>query len=73
MNTTLHYAKAALLGAMLLSMTASPALAQKKNPERDVFFGQTHSHTSWSVDAYLIGKQLTREDEKRLMQAVPHA
>jgi Protein of unknown function (DUF3604) len=33
------------------------------NPDRDCFFGQTHSHTSWSVDAYLIGNHLTTPED----------
>jgi hypothetical protein len=33
------------------------------NPDRDVFFGQTHSHTSWSMDAYLIGNHLTTPED----------
>jgi Protein of unknown function (DUF3604) len=48
----------------------APALARTKpaqtvpsNPDRDCFFGQTHSHTSWSMDAYLIGNHLTTPEE----------
>jgi len=33
------------------------------NPDRDCFFGQTHSHTSWSVDAYLIGNHITTPED----------
>ena len=33
------------------------------NPERDVFFGQTHVHTSWSLDAYVIGNTVTGPEE----------
>ncbi len=29
------------------------------NPDRDAFFGQTHNHTSWSPDAYVIGNSIT--------------
>jgi hypothetical protein len=29
------------------------------NPDRNVYFGQTHIHTSWSMDAYTIGNTLT--------------
>ena len=36
----------------------SPAAVQK-SPERNAYFGQTHSHTSWSLDAYIIGNHLT--------------
>jgi hypothetical protein len=33
------------------------------NPDRDVFFGQTHVHTSWSVDAYVIGNTVTGPED----------
>lgn len=39
-------------------LMAQPALAQG-NPQRDVFFGETHVHTSWSLDAFSIGNTLT--------------
>ena len=29
------------------------------NPERDAYFGETHVHTSWSLDAFAIGNVLT--------------
>jgi Protein of unknown function (DUF3604) len=32
-------------------------------PQREAFFGQTHSHTSWSLDAYIIGNHLTGPEE----------
>jgi hypothetical protein len=38
---------------------AWPALAQTKNPDRDAYFGETHVHTAWSLDAYLFGNHLT--------------
>ena len=36
----------------LLIQTGSPTYAQK-NPEREAYFGETHVHTSWSLDSYL--------------------
>src|SRR5215813_6908308 len=36
---------------------SAPALAG--NPERDAYFGETHVHTSWSLDAFAIGNVLT--------------
>ncbi len=52
---------------------AQPAAAQAgtpvapsglaSNPDRDVFFGQTHVHTSWSLDAYVIGNTVTGPEE----------
>jgi hypothetical protein len=29
------------------------------NPLRDAYFGETHVHTSWSLDAWLFGNRLT--------------
>ena len=49
---------AVLLGAGLVILTAAPAFAQEV-PQRDVFFGETHVHTSWSFDAYIFGNHLT--------------
>src|SRR6476659_9450705 len=34
-------------------------LAQEKNPDRNAYFGETHVHTSWSLDAFAIGNVLT--------------
>src|SRR5271169_3967995 len=28
-------------------------------PDREAFFGETHQHTSWSVDAFLFGNTIT--------------
>jgi hypothetical protein len=49
----------ALLAVALLGLAATPALAQQKNPLRDAYFGETHVHTSWSLDAWLGGNRLT--------------
>ena len=37
---------------------AAPAWAAP-NPDRDAYFGETHVHTSWSLDAWLIGNRVT--------------
>src|SRR3990172_6632928 len=50
---------AVLLGAALMIVMASPGLAQQRNPERNAYFGETHVHTSWSLDAFAIGNTLT--------------
>ena len=52
---------AALLGAGLCGC-AMLAHAEK-NPLRDVFFGETHLHTSWSFDAYVFGNTLAGPEE----------
>ena len=50
-----------LLGAGLCSSTL---LAHaEKNPLRDVFFGESHVHTSWSFDAFVFGTTLTGPEE----------
>jgi hypothetical protein len=41
--------------AILLTSSASAA----GNPERHAYFGETHVHTSWSLDAFAIGNTLT--------------
>ena len=43
-------------------LSASPSFAQG-TPERNVYFGQTHVHTSWSFDAYVFGNTLAGPDE----------
>ena len=50
---------AVLLGAALMIVMASQGLAQQRNPERNAYFGETHVHTSWSLDAFSIGNTIT--------------
>jgi Protein of unknown function (DUF3604) len=47
-----------LLGVALVALMATSALAQE-TPQRDVVFGETHVHTSWSFDAYIFGNHIT--------------
>jgi hypothetical protein len=48
---------------VILSLVAAlPALAEP-NPDRDAYFGETHIHTSWSVDAWVMGNRITGPDE----------
>jgi Protein of unknown function (DUF3604) len=44
---------------LVLALSIVPAHAQEKNTERNVYFGETHVHTSWSLDAWLFGNRLT--------------
>ena len=44
-----------LFGCAVLTFAVSTLVMADGNPDREVYFGQTHSHTSWSIDAYLIG------------------
>ena len=39
--------------------TAGTVWAQKPNPLRDAYFGETHQHTSWSFDAFIFGNTKT--------------
>jgi len=62
------------LGWGVVTLTAATALAQSA-PERQAFFGQTHSHTSWSLDAYIIGNHITGPEDAykfSMGQAVKH-
>jgi hypothetical protein len=49
------------VGALLLGF-ASHAFAQG-NPLRDAYFGETHVHTSWSLDAWTFGNRVTGPDD----------
>src|SRR6516165_6858002 len=35
----------------------------EKNPDRNAYFGETHIHTSWSVDAWVFGDRITGPDD----------
>jgi hypothetical protein len=46
--------------ALAITCVAVAAAAQAQgNTGRNAYFGQTHSHTSWSLDAYIIGNHVT--------------
>ena len=45
------------------SKAPAPPGKVPSNPERDAYFGQTHVHTSWSFDAYIMGTTLTGPEE----------
>src|SRR5271165_4641101 len=44
---------------------AAPAAEERveKNPDRNAYFGEEHIHTSWSVDAWLMGNRITGPDD----------
>src|SRR5262245_55965486 len=54
-----HAGVASLMVLLAATLAGAPALAQQRNPERNAYFGETHVHTSWSVDAWLFGNHLT--------------
>src|SRR5206468_9252889 len=58
MKTAQQCPVVAVLVTAILSLVALSALAAP-NPERDAYFGETHVHTSWSLDAFSIGNTLT--------------
>ena len=43
--------------------TSNPEQPPKPNPDRNAYFGEEHIHTSWSVDAWLMGNRLTGPDD----------
>ena len=45
------------------TLVIAPAFAQEKNAERNAYFGETHLHTSWSLDAWVFGNRLTGPDD----------
>lgn len=49
--------------ASLACGLAAAADAPKPNPDREAYFGETHIHTSWSVDAWAIGNRMTGPDD----------
>lgn len=51
--------RAALLASAAMALILTTAEAQ----ERQAYFGQTHLHTSWSLDAYIIGNTVTGPEE----------
>ena len=43
--------------SVALLLLAASAHAVEPNPELDVYFGTTHGHSSWSIDAFALGNQ----------------
>ena len=41
----------------------APEAAMQPNRERNAYFGETHIHTSWSVDAWVMGNRMTGPGE----------
>jgi hypothetical protein len=62
MKSQLRWVVTMSCGPVLLSLVASLAFGAG-NPERDAYFGEEHIHTSWSVDAWLMGNRITGPDE----------
>src|SRR4030095_12923169 len=51
------------VGLAIAGVALAAAAQGQGNPSRNAYFGQTHSHTSWSIDAYIIGQHLTGPPE----------
>jgi hypothetical protein len=48
-----------LIAILTLNLAVAVAAFAAPNPERDPYFGETHVHTSWSLDAFSLGNMLT--------------
>jgi len=48
-----------LITVLTVNLAVAMAAFAAPNPERDAYFGETHVHTSWSLDAFAIGNVLT--------------
>lgn len=48
-----------LIAVLTLNLVVAAASFAQPNPERDAYFGETHIHTSWSVDAWVMGNRIT--------------
>jgi hypothetical protein len=46
------------------SPSATTTIDGKQNPERNVYFGEQHVHTSWSFDAFAFGDTVTDLKQK---------
>ncbi|WP_298447090.1 DUF3604 domain-containing protein [uncultured Marinobacter sp.] len=49
--------------ALVLLFSHGTVLAEESSPDRNAYFGQTHQHTSWSLDAYIIGNTVAGPEE----------
>jgi hypothetical protein len=58
MNPNILKRSCGFILALAAFLTLRSAQAEP-NPDRDVFYGETHVHTSWSFDAFIFGNHLT--------------
>jgi hypothetical protein len=49
--------------ALLASAASVLIFGSADAQERNAYFGQTHQHTSWSLDAYILGNTVTGPEE----------
>jgi hypothetical protein len=55
--------KAAATPAAQPAAAPVPEAAPQPNPDRNAYFGEEHIHTSWSVDAWVLGNRITGPDD----------
>ena len=48
---------------VLAAAVPTQAARVERNPDREAYFGETHLHTSWSLDAWVFGNRLTGPDD----------
>ena len=48
-----------VLALMAAAIPLSAQTAPSPNPDKNAYFGETHVHTSWSLDAFALGNTLT--------------
>ena len=68
-----------VFGSLILSMVLAALFvapgtlrAQERNPERNAYFGETHIHTSYSLDAWTFGDRVTNPgDSYRFFKGEP--
>ncbi len=58
MRRNVFVLKVSLSGVLAVILASASALAEP-NPERNAYFGEEHIHTSWSVDAWVMGNRIT--------------
>jgi hypothetical protein len=53
----------ATLLCLAVLVAFAPAALGQPNPDKNAYFGETHIHTSWSVDAWVMGNRITGPDD----------
>lgn len=60
---TSNFIRLSLTVLLVIGTAGIATAAKRETPERNVYFGQTHQHTSWSFDAYIFGNTLTGPED----------